>query len=475
MAEVEKSFGDLFEKVLVIDDDTLCLKLTVSQLKSLGAVAIDTAEDAEEGLKLAQQATYSLILQDWKLPTLSGLALYNRLRNHPAYQRTPILVVSGFVNKNDFRLLQEFPCTGLAEKPFTQKIIRDRLMKLADEVTWYKHHRAVVDEVFATIDHDPSKLSQVIFGVIKKSPNPAPLVLIAVRSLINHGAYKTAQAILEALLRLDSDSIIVLNELGKVLMHRGKHQEALKVLTKAHDFSSENVSRLCLIGEAKLNLLDYETARDCFTQALTIDPGYKMAIDGYRVAHNMVEHKNEVGNIGLSFASVLNTVGITMIRNGNFQKGVEQYQSALTFLQKPVDNAKIAFNLGLGYLKWGKADSALSWFRKSQSLGLGDFEKSQSYVRMLEKAKMSLKSGGVSDTSLDGLELPMEAELTEAAIEVKEAKIELDLMTDKKTQSPSQESVSGPGGGSKQSEPAETLVEPDKNLEDLSDKIAMSL
>ncbi len=481
MPEGEIKLGDILENVLVVDDDSLCLKLTVSQLKSLGATKIDTADDGESGFNQAKSTTYSLIVQDWKLPGLSGIALYNRVRRLPAYQWTPILVVSGFLNKNDFKLLQEFPCTALAEKPFTQKIIKDRITKLNDESTWYQHHRVLVDEVFATVNHDPTKISQVIYGVIKKSPNPTPLVLIAVKALTNLGAFKTAQAVLESLIKIDPDSIMARNELGKVLMHRGKHQEALRVLEKCENFSSQNISRLCLMGEANLNLTDFDKARDYFSKALSLDSDDPKAADGYRVSQNLIEHIPQPTQMGQSFASLLNTVGIAMIHSGNFQKGVEQYQSALTFLKKPLESSKITFNLGLGYLKWGKAETALDWFRKSKDFSHGEFTKSENYVRLLENPRPS-KTNRNDQTNLeDSLEYPS-ASPTESldSNQDLESKIELDIDKDGPTVEASKEESLTPGStptpGTDRTDMADMSNTADLGtIEALSDKITKNL
>jgi CheY-like chemotaxis protein len=475
MPEGENKLQEILENVLVVDDDSLCLKLTVSQLKSLGATKIDTAEDGESGFNQAKSGTYSLIVQDWKLPTLSGMALFNRLRNLPAYQWAPILVVSGFLNKNDFKLLQEFPCTALAEKPFTQKIIKDRITKLNEESNWYQHHKVLVDEVFATVNHDPSKISQVIYGVIKKSPNPTPLVLIAVKALSNLGAFKTAQTVLEALIKIDPDSVMARNELGKVLMQRGKHQEALRVLEKCENFSSQNISRLCLMGEANLNLTDFDKARDYFSKALSIDSEEPKALDGYHVSKNLIDHKHRLNHVGQSFASLLNTVGIAMIHSGNFQKGVEQYKSALTFLKKPIESSKITFNLGLGYLKWGKSETALDWFRKSTEFSQGEFTKSEIYVRLLENPRRSSTSSNISSNRDDFLEYPTEGSLVSPESQQDlEAKIELDLEKDSPTVEGSNEEslTSGPTppSGIEMADLAET-----GSIEALSDKITKNL
>ena len=43
----------------------------------------------------------------------------------------------------------------------------------------------------------------------------------------------------------------------------------------------------------------------------------------------------------------------------------------------------MAFNLGLGYLRWGKPSDALTWFQRSEAEHQGSGNRSASYVRKL--------------------------------------------------------------------------------------------
>ena len=58
-----------------------------------------------------------------------------------AERMQPILVVSGFVDKNDFRLLQEYSCTMLMEKPFTKSMFESKVEALVNEWEWNNRAR----------------------------------------------------------------------------------------------------------------------------------------------------------------------------------------------------------------------------------------------------------------------------------------------------------------------------------------------
>lgn len=371
-------------KVLVIDDDVVARNLIANHLQRMGIPQVVLKEDGESGLQALAEERFDLIVLDWKLPKLSGLAFFNRIRRRPEYRMTPILVVSGFLEKNDFRLLQEFPATGLMEKPFTVVLFQNRVEELAKESVWYGQNVALVDSVLSAVKEDGKKAEQLLKQVLKSAPNPVPLAVLAARRLIKHGMLKPAQSILEGILKVDDQCVIAMNELGKVLHIQGDHKHALDALRLANKLSPQNLERLCLLGEVGLNLRDPEGARAYFEKALAIDPEDAKAQSGVVIADNMEEMQDaDPMRVPRSFASLLNTIGITLVRNGQFAKGIDQYRNAFAFLHSRDDAARIAFNLGLGYLRWGRPNEALPWFQKSESIAPSGFGKSAAYVRQL--------------------------------------------------------------------------------------------
>ena len=120
-----------------MDDDEVIGNLLVNYLEAGDITDVTVTTDGEDGWKRLQEGGFDLIILDWKLPRLGGLALFNRIRTQAATQRIPLLVVSGFLQQNDFRLLQEFPCTDLIEKPFTKAKFDSKLESLVKESDWY--------------------------------------------------------------------------------------------------------------------------------------------------------------------------------------------------------------------------------------------------------------------------------------------------------------------------------------------------
>ncbi|HEX5709632.1 MAG TPA: response regulator [Pyrinomonadaceae bacterium] len=79
--------------VVVEDDDDNRLMMKV-MLKMRG-YRVTVARDGEEALRLMEDDPPGLILMDWQLPRLGGLALARRVRQDPSLGGVPIIVISG--------------------------------------------------------------------------------------------------------------------------------------------------------------------------------------------------------------------------------------------------------------------------------------------------------------------------------------------------------------------------------------------
>lgn len=85
-------------RVLLVDDSWLIRDMfaygTAKFFERPGALAIDHAEDAEEGWGKLAKSTYDLVIVDYFLPAEDGASLIARLRADARLSRTPIVAIS---------------------------------------------------------------------------------------------------------------------------------------------------------------------------------------------------------------------------------------------------------------------------------------------------------------------------------------------------------------------------------------------
>ncbi len=80
-------------RILLAEDEALNREIATSLLEDL-ELAVDTAEDGAEAVRLAGERDYDLILMDMQMPGLDGLAATRAIRARPGGERIPILAMT---------------------------------------------------------------------------------------------------------------------------------------------------------------------------------------------------------------------------------------------------------------------------------------------------------------------------------------------------------------------------------------------
>src|SRR5256885_508594 len=78
-------------RVLVVEDDVAMRSLTREVLEQRGH-EVTEAPDGETGWACWQQGAFPLVVVDWTLPGMDGLALCRRIRSSPQGDATVVLI-----------------------------------------------------------------------------------------------------------------------------------------------------------------------------------------------------------------------------------------------------------------------------------------------------------------------------------------------------------------------------------------------
>jgi len=114
--------------ILLIDDEAHIRHVVKLKLDEAGFDVL-TAEDGREGLAVAMDRLPNLIITDHQMPFMTGVELSKCLRDNPATNLIPILMVTA----RGFNLSDDYLKTNIAAvitKPFSSREILDRVKDL---------------------------------------------------------------------------------------------------------------------------------------------------------------------------------------------------------------------------------------------------------------------------------------------------------------------------------------------------------
>lgn len=405
--------GDIPESAIVLLEQENLTKIVKRFLSLSGVEKIVVKRNSQEFWAAIQESQFDLILMGWQLYPISGPALFNRIRSKEKYETVPVLAVSSAINEGDFKLLDEFPCSAVCVSQDVSGI-QKILFKLWEEKNWYKRNNKQLEKLFKNVDTSPKEVLQELKALMKIAPNPIPLALIIAKLLKIHGLNGPAKSLYKQVLVLDENCVQALNGLGKLLLADGRNNEASVYLRIAWRNSKNNISRLCMLGEIEIGRHDSAIAKEYFHKVLEIDPNDARGNSGMQICENFENfvRNNAGGGLSKNFASICNSIGISLIRSGEFDEGIAQYQASLDILGNKILKSKVMFNIGYAFLRQKKLPEAMEWFVKSKELGGKDFDKQTTFIDKIQSGIIdNMSDAQIGDLGKDAQEEELMAEI----------------------------------------------------------------
>lgn len=112
--------------VLVIEDEPAIQELIAYNLKQAGHQAL-RADNAEQAMRLVQDALPDLVLLDWMLPGLSGIELARRLRADKRTKAIPIIMLTARADEQDKLTGLDTGADDYITKPFSPRELNARV------------------------------------------------------------------------------------------------------------------------------------------------------------------------------------------------------------------------------------------------------------------------------------------------------------------------------------------------------------
>lgn len=103
--------------ILAVDDSASMRQMVSFTLKSAG-YEVTEAVDGQDAWEKAGTGRFDLVLTDQNMPQLDGIGLTKKLRAHPQFKNTPILILTTESSDQMKQLGRAAGATGWLVKPF---------------------------------------------------------------------------------------------------------------------------------------------------------------------------------------------------------------------------------------------------------------------------------------------------------------------------------------------------------------------
>lgn len=395
---IAETFG--LKSIMVVEPDETFAKHLGDSLSNLGEIELNIFNDGEEAATwIEANEEPSIILQEWKIPNVSGPALIQRVRQK-GFVSVPIVVISNLVTKDDAPLLKEIGVETVVRKPTTQEEIIRQLMTVIRKKSQPKGPANMEREIRLLIEADKNEDAKKLYQRFKKLANVPANLTLAVEAQISYIDQEYAQAKEQALeaFRGEGEAVVLLNLLGKIFLKLKDHESALKCLNRANSMSSNNLMRLCMLAETQSMTGDSDAAQESIDKAKNVDSENEIVkvtdasialSSGSPAAKKLIAGLDKVTQI----VAFMNNRAVLLSSNDDIDKSIELYNNALGALPEKLGKEKdiIRYNLALAYVKndqYEESKKSLEELKKSKNPDLA--KKALSLQRKLTK---SIKAG----------------------------------------------------------------------------------
>ena len=106
--------------ILIVEDNPMNMKLARDVLEAKGYTVI-TAENGEDGVRVAAEQRPDLVLMDIQLPGIDGVEAFARLRADPATAAVPVIAFTASVTATDRSRVTDAGFDAFVSKPIDLK------------------------------------------------------------------------------------------------------------------------------------------------------------------------------------------------------------------------------------------------------------------------------------------------------------------------------------------------------------------
>ena len=120
-------------KILVVDDSLCARRFIEIYLKKMGIERVVAATNARSALDKLNKEGFDLILSDWNMPGMSGLAFLKTIRDNENYKDIPFLMITAEGLKESIAEAFSAGASKYILKPYTYETLKREIFSIIRE------------------------------------------------------------------------------------------------------------------------------------------------------------------------------------------------------------------------------------------------------------------------------------------------------------------------------------------------------
>ena len=374
------------DQVIVIESDQAELATLRQGLEKLGISSpkeFDSYKSAWDYLKSNQEP--DLLICEWtkRKIDIEGGQFLQRLRSH-GFINVPVVILASHLAPNDSQLINDMHCIQIISKPLRE---HDLLMSLAYAIQQFRaptERKTAEYKIEQALKSNNLAYASFLRNRFIKDKNVAAPRKYYVEALFqfHNNHLEKARNLLIKGIKLNADAshakdikpnIDKTILLAKCLFRLGDKQLAIQMMERARERSPYNIGILVDLVQMNYEAGNIDQASQTMEKAEAIDAGNSQVIDASAMmalytgeiqkAQKLLKTTENLTDI----ISSMNNEAVSLIKRGDFDKGIELYKSAIKSLAEDhVDiRGVVYYNLALAYLRKDMSEPGILYLKNA--------------------------------------------------------------------------------------------------------------
>ena len=117
-------------RICYVEDDEDIQRIVRMSLERVGKMTVEVVGDPTVAIDAINAFKPDLVMLDWMMPKLDGVALFRQMQARPETQALPVVFITARASQRDLDELMKIGAAGTISKPFSPKDLPEQLREI---------------------------------------------------------------------------------------------------------------------------------------------------------------------------------------------------------------------------------------------------------------------------------------------------------------------------------------------------------